>query len=83
MTGSTRRVVDWIPVILLVLGTALAFHYNGSRSRFRELLQLVIFLPFLMPPIITGPSMVSTIALTTASLGTPEVFEEPYGLPTS
>jgi putative spermidine/putrescine transport system permease protein/spermidine/putrescine transport system permease protein len=43
--------------LALVLGTALAFHYNGSRSRFRELLQLVIFLPFLMPPIITGLSL--------------------------
>jgi putative spermidine/putrescine transport system permease protein/spermidine/putrescine transport system permease protein len=43
--------------IALVLGTALAFHYNGSRSRLRELLQLVIFLPFLMPPIITGLSL--------------------------
>jgi putative spermidine/putrescine transport system permease protein/spermidine/putrescine transport system permease protein len=41
----------------LIVGTALAFHYNGSRSRFRELLQLVIFLPFLMPPIITGLSL--------------------------
>ncbi|MBZ0227647.1 MAG: ABC transporter permease subunit, partial [Bauldia sp.] len=27
------------------------------RSRFREVLQLVIFLPFLMPPIITGLSL--------------------------
>jgi putative spermidine/putrescine transport system permease protein/spermidine/putrescine transport system permease protein len=43
--------------LALILGTALAFHYNGSRSRFRELLQLVIFLPFLMPPIITGLSL--------------------------
>ena len=43
--------------IALALGTALAFHYNGSRSRFREVLQLVIFLPFLMPPIITGLSL--------------------------
>jgi putative spermidine/putrescine transport system permease protein/spermidine/putrescine transport system permease protein len=43
--------------LALVLGTALAFHYNGSKSRFRELLQLVIFLPFLMPPIITGLSL--------------------------
>ena len=43
--------------LALVLGTALAFHYNGSRSRFREALQLVIFLPFLMPPIITGLSL--------------------------
>ncbi|MCB1487839.1 MAG: ABC transporter permease [Bauldia sp.] len=44
-------------VLALVLGTALAFYYNGSRSRFREVLQLVIFLPFLMPPIITGLSL--------------------------
>lgn len=43
--------------LALVLGTALAFYYNGSRSRFREVLQLVIFLPFLMPPIITGLSL--------------------------
>jgi len=43
--------------IALIVGTALAFHYNGSKSRFRELLQLVIFLPFLMPPIITGLSL--------------------------
>lgn len=43
--------------LALVLGTALAFHYNSSRSRFREFLQLVIFLPFLMPPIITGLSL--------------------------
>ena len=43
--------------LALIVGTALAFHYNGSRSRFRELLQLVIFLPFLMPPIITGLSL--------------------------
>ncbi len=43
--------------IALAVGTALAFHYNGSRSRFREVLQLVIFLPFLMPPIITGLSL--------------------------
>ncbi|MCB1495510.1 MAG: ABC transporter permease [Bauldia sp.] len=44
-------------VLALVLGTTLAFYYNGSRSRFREVLQLVIFLPFLMPPIITGLSL--------------------------
>ena len=43
--------------LALIFGTALAFHYNGSRSRFREVLQLVIFLPFLMPPIITGLSL--------------------------
>lgn len=43
--------------LALALGTALAFYYHGSRSRFRAVLQLVIFLPFLMPPIITGLSL--------------------------
>ena len=43
--------------LALILGTALAFYYNGSRSRHREVLQLLIFLPFLMPPIITGLSL--------------------------
>jgi ABC-type spermidine/putrescine transport system permease subunit II len=45
--------------LALVFGTALAFHYNASRSRFREILQLVIFLPFLMPPIMTGLSLLT------------------------
>lgn len=43
--------------LALALGTALAFYYHHSRSRFRAVLQLVIFLPFLMPPIITGLSL--------------------------
>ncbi len=43
--------------LALILGTALAFYYNSSRSRFRDVLQLLIFLPFLMPPIITGLSL--------------------------
>ena len=41
----------------LVFGTLLAFHYQARRSRLRRLLQLVVFLPFLMPPIITGLSL--------------------------
>ena len=44
-------------VLALVIGTLLAFQYHGSRSRLREALQLVIFIPFLMPPIITGLSL--------------------------
>lgn len=32
MTGSTRRVVDWIPVILLVLGTALSHAFAAERA---------------------------------------------------
>lgn len=41
----------------LVIGTLLAFYYHGGRSRVRELMQFVVFLPFLMPPIITGLSL--------------------------
>jgi putative spermidine/putrescine transport system permease protein/spermidine/putrescine transport system permease protein len=41
----------------LVLGTLLALYYHGGRSRGRELLQIVIYLPFLMPPIVTGLSL--------------------------
>jgi ABC-type spermidine/putrescine transport system permease subunit II len=44
-------------VLSLGLGTLLAFHYQGGRTRSRELLQLVVFLPFLMPPMITGLSL--------------------------
>jgi ABC-type spermidine/putrescine transport system permease subunit II len=44
-------------VLSLALGTLLAFHYHGGRSRGRELIQFVVFLPFLMPPIITGLSL--------------------------
>ena len=41
----------------LVLGTLLALYYHGGRGRGRELLQIVIYLPFLMPPILTGLSL--------------------------
>ncbi len=43
--------------LALIFGTLIAFHYRGSRSRMRHLLQLIVFLPFLMPPIITGLSL--------------------------
>ena len=38
----------------LVLGTIFAFNYHHGRGSARKLQQLIIFLPFLMPPIITG-----------------------------
>jgi ABC-type spermidine/putrescine transport system permease subunit II len=44
-------------VLSLALGTLLAFYYQSGRSRAREFLQFVVFLPFLMPPIITGLSL--------------------------
>jgi ABC-type spermidine/putrescine transport system permease subunit II len=51
-------IVGFSAVILsLTLGTLLALHYHSGRSRGREFLQFVVFLPFLMPPIITGLSL--------------------------
>jgi ABC-type spermidine/putrescine transport system permease subunit II len=41
----------------LTLGTIIALHCNSGRSQLRALLQFVVFLPFLMPPIITGLSL--------------------------
>jgi ABC-type spermidine/putrescine transport system permease subunit II len=41
----------------VVLGMLFAIHYVSGRSMARELTQFIIFLPFLMPPIITGLSL--------------------------
>ena len=41
----------------LVAGTMLAIHYCGGKSASRELMQFAVFLPFLLPPIITGLSL--------------------------
>lgn len=38
----------------LVLGMASALYFHSGKSKDRTLLQFIIFLPFLMPPIITG-----------------------------
>jgi spermidine/putrescine transport system permease protein len=44
-------------LLSLALGTLLAFHYHGGQSRGRTFIQLIVFLPFLMPPIMTGLSL--------------------------
>jgi ABC-type spermidine/putrescine transport system permease subunit II len=44
-------------LIALVLATLLAFYVNQSQGRPATALQLLIFLPFLLPPIITGLSL--------------------------
>jgi putative spermidine/putrescine transport system permease protein len=50
----TTLIVGVCTVILSVVsGTALALYNHGRRSG-RSLLQFIIFLPFLMPPIISG-----------------------------
>jgi|GEM_PF-995763 len=41
-------------VLALILGCFLAMFYRFSRSPGRGFVQFIIFLPFLMPPIITG-----------------------------
>lgn len=41
----------------IILASALAFYVNGATTRWRLLLQFVVFLPFLLPPIVTGLSL--------------------------
>jgi spermidine/putrescine transport system permease protein len=51
-------VVGVIAVALsLVIGTLLALYHHAGRGRSRDLLQVVIYLPFLVPPIVTGLSL--------------------------
>jgi ABC-type spermidine/putrescine transport system permease subunit II len=42
----------------LLLGMVIAFYANDPRNRGRRLLELLVYLPFLLPPIITGLSLV-------------------------
>jgi spermidine/putrescine transport system permease protein len=44
-------------LLALLCGTLLALHYCSGRSFAREAMQLGVYLPFLMPPIITGLSL--------------------------
>lgn len=41
----------------LVLGGGFAWHFRNSRTRWKYFQQLLIFIPFLLPPIITGLSL--------------------------
>jgi putative spermidine/putrescine transport system permease protein/spermidine/putrescine transport system permease protein len=55
--GNTLLVGMAAVVLALVLGTIFAFHHQSRPGRAREVLQVIIFLPFLMPPILTGLSL--------------------------
>jgi ABC-type spermidine/putrescine transport system permease subunit II len=44
-------------LLALICGTLFALHYCGGKSPAREAMQFAVFLPFLMPPIITGLSL--------------------------
>jgi ABC-type spermidine/putrescine transport system permease subunit II len=55
---ANTLVVGAIAVALsLVIGTLLALYHQAGRGRGRDLLQVVIYLPFLVPPIVTGLSL--------------------------
>jgi ABC-type spermidine/putrescine transport system permease subunit II len=43
--------------LALVIGTVLALHFCGGNSLARDVMHFTVFLPFLMPPIITGLSL--------------------------
>jgi ABC-type spermidine/putrescine transport system permease subunit II len=43
--------------LALIIGTVLALHYCGGKSLARDVMHFTVFLPFLMPPIITGLSL--------------------------
>lgn len=43
--------------LALIVGTLLALHYCGGNSLARDVMHFTVFLPFLMPPIITGLSL--------------------------
>ncbi len=52
--GNTLIVGFSATALSLVSGTLLALHYCGGKSAGREAMQFAVYLPFLMPPIITG-----------------------------
>jgi len=52
--GNTLIVGFSATALSLVVGTLMALHYCGGKSIGREAMQFAVFLPFLMPPIITG-----------------------------
>ena len=55
--GNTLIVGFSATLLSLIIGTLLAIHYCGGKSRGREFMQFAVYLPFLMPPIITGLSL--------------------------
>ncbi len=55
--GNTLIVGFSATLLALVVGTLLAIHYCSGRSAAREAMQFAVYLPFLMPPIITGLSL--------------------------
>jgi ABC-type spermidine/putrescine transport system permease subunit II len=55
--GNTMIVGFSATFLSLVCGTLLALYYCSGKSLGREAVQFAVYLPFLMPPIITGLSL--------------------------
>jgi ABC-type spermidine/putrescine transport system permease subunit II len=55
--GTTLTVGASAVVLSVAIGTGLALYCRSESAKWRGLLQFLIFLPFLMPPIITGLSL--------------------------
>ncbi|MFZ1426812.1 MAG: hypothetical protein WAS21_08600 [Geminicoccaceae bacterium] len=55
--GNTLLVGAATVACALVLGTLIAFWYQAHPGRLRNVLQAIVFLPFVLPPIMTGLSL--------------------------
>lgn len=55
--GNTLLVGAATVACALVLGTLIAFWYQAHPGRLRSVLQAIVFLPFVLPPIMTGLSL--------------------------
>lgn len=55
--GNTLIVGGGAVLLSIIFGSLFSIYYHFSRSKLRAVVQFVIFLPFLMPPIITGLSL--------------------------
>lgn len=56
-------------VASLVFGTVLALYHHWSTARLRHALQLVIFLPFVLPQVVTGLALLIATTVTPVSTG--------------
>lgn len=53
----------------LVFGTVLALYYHWSKSALRQALQITIFLPFILPQVITGLALLIATTVTPVPTG--------------
>ncbi len=61
-------------VLGLILGTVLAFYYLYTTGLPRQIMQALIFLPFLLPPIITGLALLVAFREMDLTRGVPTIL---------